>query len=83
MSIHIDEDQTCTLEFTHVNGQDSKLHVACNPLTGDWLQVHRIGENETVYVGDKSSAMKMVNAIVQKSHALGLPCEVIIKEVKS
>lgn len=77
MRIKLNENQSCSLNFTTTKGHLSSLYVACNSL-GGWLQVRRIEDIETTYVGSKSAALALANGIVKKSKELNLPCNVEI-----
>ncbi len=79
MKIKLKENQEAKLTFTHINGQEASLYVAMNPLTGDWMQIHKIGGEETAYSGEKASALSLVNNIVKKSKKNNLKCEVVIQ----
>jgi len=76
--IKITDKQTLRLKFTHINGLQAALYVALNPLTDQWLQEHRVGDGCTAYVGTKTDALHLANAIVTKSEEKGLPCIVEI-----
>jgi hypothetical protein len=79
MVIKLKDSEECRLEFTHLNGKPSSLYIACNPLTGKWLQDHTIGEQSTAYYGTKADAVSLANSIVRKSASNNLPCKVIIQ----
>jgi hypothetical protein len=49
--VKLTDKQEVTLTFTHVNGLPSSLYVAMNPMTGDWMQVHKISGQESCYAG--------------------------------
>jgi len=81
MKIKLTEKQSCRLKFIHISGEPSELFIAMNPLTGDWLQIHKIGDKESAYYGTKSAALTLANNIVKKSAEKNLSCEIDIKNV--
>jgi len=75
------DDEQVTLTFTHIRTKEpSKLFVARNPLTGNWLQTHTVGDESTSYFSNKNDAKKIVNQIIDKSAKNGLPCEVKVEK---
>lgn len=77
--IKIKDNEQCHLKFTHINGGEAELKIMMNPLTGNWLQIHKHNGASTSYYGSKDVAVGLVNKIVDKSREKGLPCEVTIK----
>jgi hypothetical protein len=81
MAIKLTEKESLKLTFTHVNGKSASLFIAMNPLTGDWLQTHKVGDAETSYYGTKSDALSLANSIVKKSAKENLTCTASVTKV--
>lgn len=82
MKIKLTDKQTCRLTFIHaVTKEPSSLFIAMNPLTGDWMQTHKVGEKESSYFGTKTDAISLANNIIKKSIKMGLTWEVITNNV--
>ena len=83
MKLKLTDTQTARLKFTHVkSGKPSELFIAMNPLTGDWLQDHRIGDTRTSYISDKPTALKLANNIIDSSQKNHLHCSVEVMATK-
>ncbi len=78
-AIKLKDGETCLLTFTHVRGMPASYAIARNPLTGDWLQTHKIGDDQAYYYSGKVDAVKLANNILRISTAKNLPCTVEIK----
>lgn len=78
--IKLKDSEECRLEFIHCRTKEpSSLYIAQNPMTGAWMQVHKIGKTQTAYTGTKPDALRLANSIVKKSNKLGLDCNVTIQ----
>jgi hypothetical protein len=82
MKIKLTEKQTLKMTFTHPNGKPASFFAAMNPLTGDWLQTHKVGDAESSYYGTKSAVLSLANSIVKKSAEKNLTCEVEVSNIK-
>jgi hypothetical protein len=81
--INFSDDEEVTLTFTHIKTKEpSKLFVARNPLTGQWLQEHTIGKGTTAYYSGKNAVKKLVNDIYNKNTENNLPVEIKITQAK-
>ena len=81
--IKLKDGEECLVTFVHINGEDSSYEMMWNPLTGDWLQTHKIGAKESSYYSDKTDAVRLLNQIVSKSADKGLRCDVRIQPRKT
>lgn len=80
-NIKVQDDERCLVTFTHLNGKRAAFSFVCNPLTGDWLQTHRVGDDSSYYYSpSKDGAIKLANNIVEKSAENNLPCVVEISK---
>jgi hypothetical protein len=76
-TIKLTDKQTTILDFTHLaTGKPASLAVACNPLTGDWIETHTTEAGSTAYKSSKADALKLVRRVMLASDKAGLPCKV-------
>jgi hypothetical protein len=78
--ITVKDSEQCTVTFEHcMTHESSSYTIMQNPLTGNWLQTHKVGDKETSYYSNKKDAVKLANDIVKKTTKLGLPVTVDIQ----
>lgn len=78
--LKLKDNETATIEFTHLNGKEAKLYIAKNPLTGDWLESHTMEQANVAYYSTKKDCLRLANAIISKSEENELSCKVTVEK---
>lgn len=79
--IEVKDNEECLITFKHMQtGEDSSYEFMKNPMTGSWLEIHKVGKkSSSAWISTKAQAVRLANKIVDYSKKYKLPFTVRIQ----